>query len=77
MGAVNTLLRAVVLVSTGPRLADVALQTSPDLSSNSNTVAFLDSSDALSNLNSLADNLVSYTEWLVELSPATSDGMNI
>ena len=71
------MLRAIVLVSTWSGLADIALQTSPDLSSNTNTVTYLDSCNALSNLDSPANNLVTYTEWLVEVSPATSDGMNI
>lgn len=70
----SDLLGTVVLILV---LADITLKTSPDLCTNTNTVTLLDALDMTSNLDSLADNLVAYTERALEFTPSTGDTVDI
>ena len=65
---------AVVLVVA---LALLALQTRPDLSSNTNTIPDLCAGDLVADLDSLANDLMSNTDGQGDFAPSSSDSMNI
>lgn len=68
-------MRTVVLII---RLAVLALQTGSDLGADAYTVANLDARRALvADLDSLADDFVTYAERHRGPTPATSDGMDV
>jgi len=66
---------AVVLVV---RLADLALQASPDLGTHANTVPNLDRSYFVTDLDRLAHNLVADAEGKCgDLAPTSGDGVDV
>ena len=65
---------AVVLLV---RFAKLAFQTCQDLSSYPNTVPNLNGSHFVSDLNGLANDLVTNADWKRAISPSASDGVNI
>jgi len=73
-GLRTNLMRAVVLVIT---LEHLALETSPDLSTDADTVPNFDGSDLGTDFDGLADYLVTNTERERRLSPTAGDGVNI
>ncbi|CAI9626784.1 unnamed protein product [Alternaria burnsii] len=69
------LVGAVILLVV---LALVAGEIGTDLSTNTGAVSDLDASDLVTNLDDLADNLVSYAKRKRKLlSPSSSDGVDI
>ncbi len=68
------LMRAVIFVAG---LANLALQTGPDLCSNTHSIAFCDGGDLRANFDSFSYNLVPNAEREIGLAPSTSDGVNI
>ena len=68
------MVRAIVLVIA---LALRALQAGPDLSANANAVALLDGLDLGPDLDSLANNLMSYADRQRGTPPAAVDGVYI
>ena len=67
-------MRAIVLVIC---FAKFTLQTSPDLSADTNTVSNLDGGDLVANFDGLANNLMTNTDWKWTIAPTASDGMDI
>ena len=61
-------MRAVVLVV---RLADFALQASPDLSTDTNAVSNFDGGNLVADFDGLADDFVPYADREIGLTPST------
>lgn len=70
---VNTL-GAVVLVAA---LALSAIHARPDLGADSNTVAYLDATDTVTDSNSLSDDLMADDERQMAFSPALAEGVHV
>lgn len=68
------LLGTVVLIV---RPAVHTLHARPDLSTDTNSVAFLEPGDLVTNLEDLSNNLVADTERKRSITPSTSDGVNV
>jgi len=58
-------------------LAKLTLQTCLDLSTNANAISHLDGCHLVSDLDSLADDLVADANWQWAIAPATVDSMDI
>lgn len=67
-------MRAVLLVLA---LADIALEAGPHLGTNADAIALLDLGHVLTDLDGLADHLVTDTERTLEVTPAAGDGVNV
>ena len=67
-------MRAVIFVV---RLADLALETCPDLGADTHPVSDLDGRHLGADLDGLADNLVSDAERQMRCSPSAGDGVDI
>ena len=67
-------MRAIVFIV---RLANLAVQTSPDLSTDTHAIAHLDSRYLVSNLDCFSDNLVTDAKRKVGRAPATRYGMYV
>lgn len=67
-------MRTIVLIIG---LAHFALQASPNLSANTDTVSDLDGRYLFTNLDGLTNDFVSDTEWERGFSPAAGDGMDV
>ena len=67
-------MRAVVFIA---RLADLALQASPDLGTDAHAISNLDRRGLRTDSDHPTDHLVSDTDGQVGLAPAASDGVDI
>lgn len=67
-------MRTVVLVV---RFAKLALQTSTDLGTNTNTVSNLDGCHLVADFDGLTDDFVTDADWERAIAPTASDGMDI
>ena len=70
----TNLMRAVILVV---RLADLTIETSPDLGSNAYSVANFDCRHLVADFDCFANDLVADAEGEVSLAPASGDGVYI
>ena len=67
-------MRAIVLVGI---FAVGALEASPDLCADADTITLLDGLDVLADPDGLANDFVAYAERTLELAPAASDGVHV
>lgn len=67
-------MRAIIFIV---RLANLALQTSPNLGSDSNAVSNIDRRNFVADFDCLANDLMSDAQREIGLSPTSSDGVNI
>jgi hypothetical protein len=65
---------AIVLVCA---LANIALQASPHLCTNTNSVSLLELRHVLANLDDLADDFMADTKGTLELSPPSGNSMDV
>ncbi len=67
-------MRAVILIIG---FAYLAIQASPDLSSDANTVANLDRGHFITDLDGLPNDFVTHTHWQGRFSPSAGNGMYV
>ena len=67
-------MRAIILIIC---FAKFALQTSSNLSADTNAISNLDGGHLVADFNGFTNNLMTDTDWKWAVAPTTSDGMNV